>query len=170
MKAAFVVDTNVILVANQQHAGVSRSCIAACAEKLQQIKKTGCLVIDDGFRILHEYLNKTSPHQGKRAGDLFVKWALQNRSTPTNCIGVTLTESLDSASFAEFPSDEGLKEFDRSDRVFVAAARACAENPPILQATDSKWKLWQEALKRHGVTVHFICPDEIARFLTRKNA
>jgi ABC-type ATPase involved in cell division len=53
-----VIDTNVLLVANEQHADVSTECVTECVRRLQAMKKTGVTVIDDGFRILGEYQNK----------------------------------------------------------------------------------------------------------------
>ena len=35
------------------------------------------------------------------------------------------------------------------------------EKPPVLQSFDSKWWGWQDSLKKNGVSVHFLCPDEI---------
>lgn len=49
-----VVDTNVLLVANGQHAEVSPDCVIACVKRLQTLEKKGVVVIDDGFRILGE--------------------------------------------------------------------------------------------------------------------
>jgi len=75
-----VVDTNVILTANRQHAGVSEACIVSCARRLHEIVTGGRVVIDDEYRILKEYKNRTTPHIGKRPGDAFVKWLLRNNA------------------------------------------------------------------------------------------
>ena len=71
--SALVVDTNVVLVANGQHPDISPDCVAACALKLQAIMQSGKLALDDCFRILGEYQNKTTPKNGNRPGDAFVK-------------------------------------------------------------------------------------------------
>ena len=47
MKA--VIDTNVLLVANGQHADVSPGCVAACVERLQAMQSGGVTVIDDTY-------------------------------------------------------------------------------------------------------------------------
>lgn len=62
-------------------------------------------------------------------------------------------------SFAEFPADANLAGFDRADRKFVAVALASGDSPPIVNATDSDWWLFREALQRHGVQVEFLCPE-----------
>lgn len=57
MKA--VIDTNVLLVANGQHADVSEDCVIACVTRLQSIQQSGVVVIDDGYRLVGEYRHKT---------------------------------------------------------------------------------------------------------------
>jgi hypothetical protein len=71
-------------------------------------------------------------------------------------------------NFLEFPVDRALKNFDRSDRKFVAVALAHPERPPILQAVDSKWWGFKDALNRNGVRVEFLCPDDLQRLQVRK--
>ena len=164
---AVVVDTNVILVANGQHEDVSQACVAECALKLQTIMQRGRLALDDCFRILQEYQNKTTPKTGNRPGDAFVKWALQNRANPRRVHQVSLKEHA-VRGFDTFPDDVDLENFDPSDRKFVAVACGDPHKPPILEAADSKWLAWAEPLRRCGITVEFICQDDIARFHGRK--
>lgn len=162
-----IVDTNVILVANGQHPDVSKACVVACAKKLQEIVQDGRVAIDDGYRILKEYQNKTTPHVGHRPGDAFVKWLLRNNNNARRCDQVGLIEHPD-RGFASFPDDERLKSFDPPDRKFVAVAVAHSEHPPIAQAADSKWLGWASALQDHGVTVDFLCPRDIQGFDDKK--
>lgn len=162
MKIA-VVDTNVVLVANGRHPDVSLHCKAECAIRLQDVMKSGRLALDDGFRILNEYLNKTSPKTGNQPGDAFVKWALQNSKNPRHVDLVRLDANVD-RGFESFPPDDALANFDPPDRKFVAVACAHPDKPPILQATDSKWLDWEAALKRQGIMIEFICRDDIERF------
>jgi hypothetical protein len=70
---------------------------------------------------------------------------------------VNITKNGD--SYDEFPTHDGLDDFDKSDRKFVAVANAHADKPSILQATDSKWWGWKDALAEVGMAVHFLCPD-----------
>jgi len=162
-----VVDTNVVLVANGQHAGVSGACVAACARQLQEIMQRGKLALDDQFRILCEYQHKTQPKKGNRPGDAFVKWALQNRVNVMHVDSVSLQDH-DTRGFESFPDDADLVNFDAPDRKFVAVANAHQAKPPILQAADSKWLDWSPALARHGVTVEFLCKADITRFHEKK--
>src|SRR5690625_6253628 len=78
MKA--VIDTNVLLVANEQHSDVSPECIETCIKILMRMKESGVTVIDDSYLILKEYRNKTSTTPEKGVGDVFLKHLLQNKS------------------------------------------------------------------------------------------
>ncbi len=79
---AFVVDTNVSIVANRQ-SSASEECIKACAEKLLEARES-LIVLDDKFRILKEYLRyRSSSSPG--AGDDFIEWVLNNRANPERC-------------------------------------------------------------------------------------
>jgi hypothetical protein len=158
-----VIDTNVILVANRQHAGVSEACIAACVRRLSDVIAVGRVAIDEGYRILGEYQNKTSPQVGKRPGDVFLKWLLRHNANPARCDPVALLEHAE-RGFESFPNDARLTRFDPPDRKFVAVAAGHRGKPPIAQAADSKWLRWAPALQDHGITVDFVCPSDLQRF------
>jgi hypothetical protein len=164
-----MVDTNVILTANRQHTDVSEACIVSCAQRLQAIVAGGRVAIDDDYRILKEYQNKTTPHVGKRAGDAFVKWLLRNNANPERCDQVKLVEHPE-RGFESFPQDVRLTTFDPADRKFVAVSCAHGDHPPIAQATDSKWIGWAPALRDHGVKVEFLCPADIQSFEDTRKA
>lgn len=162
-----VVDTNVVLVANGQHADVSPDCVKSCVLALQGIMRSGKLALDDRFLILREYQNKTLPKKGNRPGDAFVKWALNNRCNVKWVDQVTLLEH-DERGFESFPNDTDLANFDAPDRKFVAVSGAHLDKPFIAQATDSKWLDWAPALKRHGIEVSFLCKADIHQFHENK--
>ena len=161
-----IVDTNVILVANGQHADVLPDCVIACTQRLQSIMAEARVAIDDAFEILLEYQNKTTPKTGNRPGDAFVKWILQNNANPHRCDRIAIQANVQ-RGYEEFPDDDRLANFDPPDRKFVAVAAAHPEHPPILQAADSKWLAWEPALNEHEITVDFLCPADVERF--RKN-
>ena len=164
---ASVVDTNVILVANGRHEGASPECVIACVEGLNDLMKSGVLVIDDGFRILLEYLNKTSPREAKGVGDVFVQWALRHCGQANRVQQVALTEQGPD-KYAEFPDPALQARFDKSDRMFAAVAHAHSGSPTIWQATDCKWLDWWPALKACGVDVKFLCEKDVCRFYAKK--
>jgi hypothetical protein len=162
-----IVDTNVILVANGQHQGVSPACVMNCTQTLQVLMLRGRIAIDDRYRILKEYQNKTQPSKGKGPGDAFLKWVLRNNLNPNRCDRVPIVEHPE-RGFENFPDDPALTNFDPPDRMFVAVAAAHPQRPPILQAADSKWLGWALALEQHGIRVEFICRDDIERFRDNK--
>lgn len=165
MKA--VVDTNVLLVANGAHADVSTSCVEECVRRLQAMQADGTVVIDDGFRIVGEYLNKNKPNAQKGAGNVFLKWLLQNSANAHRVHAVPLTERSTDC-YAEFPDAALEAQFDAPDRKFAAVAHAHPEKPTVWQAADSKWLDWWAALGAKGVRVEFLCPDDACRFYAKK--
>jgi hypothetical protein len=162
-----VVDTNVILVANGSHADVSPECIIECVDRLANLMKNGKVVIDDAHRILNEYQNKTTPIKNKRPGDVFVMWLLRNAANTKHVERVTLTEPAPD-EFDDFPDQTLQPAVDAPDRKFLATAGAHPQRPEVWQATDSKWLDWWQPLKAAGVTVEFLCGDDVCRFYAKK--
>lgn len=164
---AVVIDTNVLLVANGSHQGVSAACQAECVSRLVARQKAGVVVVDDAFRILGEYQKKTRPNQPKGVGDVFLKWLLQNSANQLRVHQVRLTETVP-REFAEFPDSTLQLQFDPSDRVFAAAAHAHPNKPSIWQAADCKWLAWWPQLAAHGVKVEFLCATDVQQVYASK--
>lgn len=162
-----VIDTNVLLVANQQHAEASADCVAACVAHLRAIQQAGVVVIDDEHRVLNEYLHKTRLDPPKGVGDVFLKWLLREAGNAARVEQVALTERAPDC-FAEFPDAALESRFDPSDRKFAAVAHAHPHKPPIWQAADCKWLDWWPALQAKGVIVEFLCPDDVCQFYRHK--
>jgi hypothetical protein len=159
-----LVDTNVPKTANlalapddipQELAG----CVLSCVEAVQHVIKKRGLVIDAGDEIFDEYRQQLSMKGQPGVGDRFMKWVHDNRWSLPDSDRVAISKNGE--SYNEFPVHDGLVNFDNSDRKFVAAANAHPAKPPILQATDSKWWGWKDALDDVGITVHFLCPDYV---------
>lgn len=165
MKA--VVDTNVLLVANGGHADVSEDCVNECVRRLQAMQAGGTAVIDDGFRIIGEYLHKNRPKAQKGAGNVYLKWLLNNRANTGRVHAVSLTE-LGPDRYAEFPDPALEPQFDPPDRKFAAVASAHPDKPPVWQAADSKWLDWWQPLAAADVCVEFLCPHDACRFYEKK--
>ena len=162
-----VIDTNLLLIANGQHEDVSSDCEDTCIQFLGQMKSNGVTVIDDGFRILGEYQNKTSLNPPKGVGDVFLKFLLRNAGNSRHVEQVPITEtSMD--FFDEFPDTALQPDFDAPDRKFAAVANAHPEKPPVSQAADCKWLDWWVSLEAQGVSVNFLCPDDALRFYRNK--
>ncbi len=165
MKA--VIDTNVLLVANGQHADVSPECVIECVQRLQAMQKLGVTVIDDGYRILGEYQHKTRLNPPKGVGDVFLKWLLRQAGNSARVEQVPLTE-IAGNRFAEFPDPALEPDFDAPDRKFAAVAHAHPDKPPIWQSVDCKWLDWWPALQAKDVHVEFLCPTDACRFYRKK--
>lgn len=162
-----VIDTNVLLVANGQHADVSADCVLECVRRLQAMQKSGITVIDDGYRILGEYQHKTSLNPPKGVGDVFLKWLLREAGSSRRVEQMSLTETAANC-FAEFPDPALEPAFDAPDRKFAAVANAHPDKPPVWQAADCKWLDWWPALHANGVRVEFLCPEEACSFYGNK--
>ncbi len=155
-----VVDTNVAVVANGRSQQASAGCVLTCAEKLQQIMSGEMkLVLDDEWRILGEYMRNLHS-RGSDVGDRFLAWLLTNKDTQCDFVSIIPTDGSEN-DFREFPTDPALKGFDPADRKFIAVALTHSEKPPILQAVDSEWWNARDALRQNGVTIDFICEDDI---------
>ena len=119
------------------------------------------LVLDDRWIILREYMRNLRSN-GADVGDRFLGWILANRDKRCDLVPITPVAGSEN-EFEEFPDDPALEGFDPDDRKFFAVAVAHSEKPPILQAVDSQWWDFRYALRENGVTVAFICEDDIQR-------
>jgi hypothetical protein len=154
----FIIDTNVPIVANGKTPQASLQCIRSCVQKLQEIQQKHIVVLDSKWYIVTEYKKKLSDKGQPGVGDVFLKWLLTNQNNSRCCQLVEITPTSDD-NFEEFPQDESLSNFERSDRKFVAVAIVHSQHPPIVNATDSDWSNFQEALANYGVKVEFLCPE-----------
>lgn len=159
-----LVDTNVPKTANlatqpDPDANVSDACVLACIEAIEQVTEEHSLVLDKFDEIFDEYRQQLSLKGQPGVGDRFMKWVHDHRWSLPESQRVSITKNGD--SYDEFPSHEGLKNFDQSDRKFVAVANVHPDKPPILQATDSKWWGWKDVLAEVGITVVFLCPGYV---------
>ena len=160
-----IVDTNVAVVANGKSEQASEECVDTCIGRLEQIIRGETkLVLDAHWIILDEYSRNLNSSGKPGTGDRFLVWCLRNWTIPEQCelVSVTPVTNLEN-EFEEFPKDSELANFDPDDRKFVAVAVAHCEKPPILQAVDSQWLDFRDALLQHGVIVEFICEADIRR-------
>lgn len=159
-----VVDTNVAIAANlaiqsDPESDVTDECVFACIKAIEHVIKKNGLVIDADNEIFDEYRNQLSMRGQPGIGDRFMKWVHDNRWSLPDNQRVTITRN--DGSYDEFPEHNDLNDFDSSDQKFVAVSNAHPKKPDILQATDSKWWGWKDALNDCGINVQFICDDYI---------
>ncbi|WP_319521124.1 hypothetical protein [uncultured Desulfosarcina sp.] len=166
-----LIDTNVPKTANraldpEKIPHNMENCVLACIEAIEHVIKKRGLVIDAGDEIFDEYRRQLSMKGRPGVGDRFMKWVNDNRWKSSMVDRVEITKNGE--SYDQFPEHEGLGAFDNSDRKFVAVANAHPTNPPILQATDSKWWGWKDALEEVCIAVTFLCPDYVKEKYTEK--
>jgi len=158
-----IVDTNVAITANRaldpSVLPEELDCVSACVEAIAAITTKGGLVLDAGDEIYDEYRHKLSLSGSPGQGDRFMKWVHDHRWGFPDEDRVEIKKIGD--SYDEFPEHDALADFDLSDRKFVAVANAHPAKPTILEATNSKWWGWKEALAEVEVTVIFMCEDWI---------
>lgn len=184
---AVIIDTNVLVVANTDiredengrliavgmadHA--PPDCIITCQNRLTQIRSGFTkVVLDDKERLTQEYRRYVvdphpNPRQQNRAGDLFWAWLMRIQWREEKCTMVHITPRQGNGTeFEEFPDGTALNGFDKDDRKFIAVAiaytRDTQQTAPILQAVDTRWEGFIEALQRYGVEVEQICKSEQA--------
>lgn len=134
-----LVDTNVLVVANARD-NESPNCVDSCVDCLASFMEEGRkLYLDSHGDILDEYSRYVHYGTPQGVGDAFYVWAVTYQATSEMCRVVSVTPD-DEWGYEEFPHVESLKDFDRSDRKFVAVAVASGENPIIFNATDSDWR------------------------------
>ncbi len=159
MKTTVVVDTNVAVVASSRTKQASHACQLNCVHAIEQAVE-GIVVLDESSLILDEYRRNLSPSGQPGVGDAFFRWVWQNQANPHVCERVPITVlPNDRRGFLQFPDDPDLKGFDPDDRKFVAVALTSANEPEVLNATDTDWRDFQVPLERNGVKIKFLCPD-----------
>lgn len=157
--SAVVIDTNVLVVANGKSEQAGPDCVLACLSALEEAKARKRILLDSGMRILDEYRRNANLSGQPGLGDAFLKWLWSNQANPHHCAPVAITPmDGDPDNFQEFPNDPRLGGFDRSDRKFVAVALGSGRQPGILNATDSDWWNFREALEANGLHIAFLCP------------
>jgi hypothetical protein len=159
---AYVVDTNVAVVANGLSEQADPVCVIACIDALENIQDNGMIILDENGLILQEYRHNLNPSGQPGAGDYFFKWIWNIQADERYCQLVRITPGLtDPDSFEEFPKDERLQTFDPNDRKFVAVALSSNRSPEILNAVDSDWAEHYQALSEAGIMLRFLCPQHV---------
>jgi hypothetical protein len=154
-RAKVAVDTNVLRVANRRPAD---ACASACADALDRVQDEGCVLLDDAFFVLREYLDNAQSSGQPGPGDAFLRWVLTNRANPCRCLQVHITPDED-REFDEYPAVAELEGFDRDDRKFVAVVLVADDGARALLGEDSDWWDYRDGLEAAGVPLTFLCPE-----------
>ena len=149
-----VIDTNVLIVANEKSAQASIDCQLACIELIA--KRTDLtFILDKEGLIMNEYEKHCSYQGAPGVGDMFFKYLYDNQYVPTSSVNlVTITPINDETrSFDELPANN----LDPSDRKLLATALVA--NAEVVNATDSDWAEQQNLMLQLNITVRQLCPD-----------
>ena len=170
---AVIIDTNVMVVANGKAAApqATEECVTRCRTRLAEILRgSERVLLDNKKRIIQEYKNNLN-EKGRGFGDRFwqelVRRIWNPKNYPEKVIRVHITPLVGNGTdFEEFPNeDTSLKDFHKKDRKFVAVVLAYqryhGQEVPILQAEDSGWAEFRDALAAHGVRVDSVCEEDI---------
>ena len=156
---AFVVDVNVGIAANGDHARATAQHRLTCIRALIEARD-GIICLDDDDHILMEYRALLDMSGQPGVGDEFMYWVHHNQYNKQRCERVPITACADgSRGFEEFPQDPDLLGFDPSDRKYVAVAVGSTNSPEIMNATDTDWWNHKDALLKNGIRIRFLCPD-----------
>ena len=151
---AFVVDTNVAIVANERETEVDARCRLACVKKLTSVVKSEIVSIDDQGFILTEYARHLNYSGMPGVGDAFFKHVFNHQYQDDCVLRVAVTPSQNAGrGFEELPENT----FDPSDRKFLAAA--VVARAIVLNATDSDWAEQKALMDSLGVEVSQLCPQ-----------
>jgi len=160
MPNRYIIDTNVLVVANNGAHHVSQNDVMLCQEFLSDVYSNSIIYIDSLNLIFDEYFRHASRSGQPGIGDAFAKWLFHNQAIEDVCKIIDITVSgTNHDSFSEFPDDPRLESFDLSDRKFVAVAVSAQKLPQICNASDTDWYEYFEIFSSIGVQIKFICPS-----------
>lgn len=139
----------------------------ACMEYVREFTKNpeSKLVLDFDYEILKEYQDNIP--SDTEMGRIFFKW-LYNYLGSMDFEDWVKLEKDENGNYMMFPLETRTKDFDLSDRKFVALSRAHMEHPPIIEAADGKWLGFREVFEQYGVHIEFLDMDYATLLYERK--
>lgn len=155
----YVVDTNVAIVANSRDDTYNVECQIACVEKIRTICATTRhrVVLDDIGEILDEYRTYLNASGQPGVGDFFYRHLINFRGNHKRVVEASLAKDAATGQYVDFPSSADLANFDLEDRKFVAVANVTGAT--IVNAVDSDYSEFKDALKAAGIKIKELCPQ-----------
>ncbi len=123
------------------------------------------LVIDTDYEIIREYRNRVPGNTN--IGKIFWRWfnAYAGRISSEDIVKL---EKDSDGNYLMFPMEQRTKDFDYSDRKFIALAKAHPEHPPIIEAADGKWLGYRDIFEEYGIHIKFLDLDYATMMYKRK--
>jgi hypothetical protein len=157
----WVIDTNVLCVAERLASHADDNCVDACTDFLESAR-AGLVFVDDDQHILGEYQGQLRAVRQPGPGTAFLRWLWQNIANESVCRQVPIVSvSVDPENYSQMPADPALAAFDPSDRKFVAVAVVAGRGCVIVNAVDSDWRRAEAGLLRSGLCLRFLCPQHV---------
>ena len=160
---AFVVDTNVAVVADGHRTHADLQCQAFCVARLGSVVANEVVAIDDKGAILREYKKHLNFSGMPGVGDMFFKHVFNYQYREDRVRRIAITPSADDRrGFEELPDNT----LDRADRKFLAVAFVASA--VVLNATDSDWLEHKALTETLGVQVKQLCPEYASKTRRRR--
>ncbi len=152
---SFVIDTNVLVVASDP----TRDCSEHCFDFLEKILRDKSVIFIDVFfdKERQSFCSEIEDEYKKNIDSQDYAYQFLRKifdHDPNSIICRVVVKKDEDENYLDFPSD--LKNFDPSDKKFVAVAIASNQNPEIVNAVDSDWKQYETVLKKY-VKLKFLC-------------
>ena len=144
-----VVDTNVLIAANERATHANRGVVLACAQFLGTIFDGKHVLLEDNLDLAFtEYKSYLNFSGQPGVGDRFFDWYLKARWVGSQVNRVGLDPGLPVTDYVP----KRLKSFDRADHKWIAIYLE-GGGDRIVNATDSDWKNGEADLLAEGVVV-----------------
>lgn len=128
-------------------------------------EKDSKLVLDIGYEIMTEYRNNVC--KDSNMGKIFFRWLYDYYSRIDNNDHIKL-EKNDNGQYKDYPYYDDTKDFDESDKKYIALANAHSEKPPIIEATDGKWMGYESVFLRYDISIEFLDRNYAQRVYEKK--
>lgn len=155
----YAIDENVLIVANgDKTPQANDACRAKAIDWLVKIKESKITLLDTEGKVLAKYREYCDMKGQPGTGDMFLRFLHENQANTQSVETISLQDDA-TREYIEFPDDEELSTFDRSDRIFVGLVIGSDKAARVLNAVDSDYSHHATALSKHSVKVEELCPD-----------
>ncbi|MGV0040494.1 hypothetical protein [Mycobacterium colombiense] len=149
-----VVDTNVLIVANEQSDQADVACAAKAARFLQEALERDIVVIDTIGMAIDEYRRYCSFAGEPGVGDLFFSEVFRNVANENRVTQIDIGDNCDEVR-TKIP--DSLVGFDPSDIKWIALYLHGGASA-IYNAVDSDYSEWADTFAAEGIEVEELCP------------